>query len=157
MVGACFKVQTGDIEEAPAWDALPCFKTSVEGDDVSVEINSLGIPTFYVSILIIDDVKKSRRPPTRVTTSQKSSAPHVVIVGGGASGCGVADNLRSLGFTGKITIISSEPYPPIDRTKLSKALITDASKILLRTDAILKDLDISLKHDKVVKVDTSSK
>ena len=42
MVGACFKVQTGDIEEAPAWDALPCFKTSVEGNDVSVEINNLG-------------------------------------------------------------------------------------------------------------------
>ena len=157
MVGACFKVQTGDIEEAPAWDALPCFKTSVEGNDISVEINSLGTLMFYASILIIDDVKNSRRPPTRVTTSQLSSSPHVVIVGGGASGCGVADNLRSLGFTGKITIISSEPYPPIDRTKLSKALITDASKILLRTDAILKDLDITLKHDKVVKVDTSSK
>jgi nitrite reductase/ring-hydroxylating ferredoxin subunit len=44
IIGACFKVQTGDIEEAPAWDALPCFKTSIEGDEVSVEINNLGIP-----------------------------------------------------------------------------------------------------------------
>jgi len=40
--GACFRVQTGDIEEAPAWDALPCFKTSVDGNDVSVEIDNLG-------------------------------------------------------------------------------------------------------------------
>lgn len=107
--------------------------------------------------MYVDDVKNSRRAPTRVTTSQEASTPHVVVVGGGASGCGVADNLRSLGFGGKITIISSEPYPPIDRTKLSKALITDASKILLRTESMLQDLDIALKHDKVVKVDTSSK
>lgn len=156
MVGACFKVQTGDIEEAPAWDALPCFKTTVEGNDVSVEINNLGTLSVDSTILMLDDVKNSRRAPTRVTTSEESSSPHVVVVGGGASGCGVADNLRSLGFTGKITIISSEPYPPIDRTKLSKALITDSSKILLRTDAILKDLHITLKHDKIVKVDTSS-
>jgi len=41
-VGACFKVQTGDIEEAPAWDALPCFKTTIDGNDISVEINDLG-------------------------------------------------------------------------------------------------------------------
>lgn len=54
-------------------------------------------------------------------------------------------------------MLSSEPYPPIDRTKLSKALITDASKILLRTDEILKDLDINLRHTKVTKVDTNSK
>jgi NADPH-dependent 2,4-dienoyl-CoA reductase/sulfur reductase-like enzyme len=80
-----------------------------------------------------------------------------VIVGGGASGCGVADGLRSLGFSGKVTILSSEPHPPIDRTKLSKALITDASKILLRTKEILQQLDIGLKHAKVTKVDINAK
>jgi len=42
ILGACFNVKSGDIEEAPAWDALPCFKTSVDGNDVSVEINNLG-------------------------------------------------------------------------------------------------------------------
>jgi NADPH-dependent 2,4-dienoyl-CoA reductase/sulfur reductase-like enzyme len=102
-------------------------------------------------------VKRSRRAPTRATTSESSPVPHVVIVGGGASGCGAADNLRSLGFSGKVTMISSEPYPPIDRTKLSKALITDASKILLRTDEILQQLDIGLKHAKVTKVDVNTK
>jgi apoptosis-inducing factor 3 len=42
MIGACFKIQTGDIEEAPAQDALPCFKTTIDGNDVSIEINNLG-------------------------------------------------------------------------------------------------------------------
>ena len=86
-----------------------------------------------------------------------ASSPHVVIVGGGASGLGVADNLRTLSFTGKITILSSEPYAPIDRTKLSKSLITDPSKILLRTNGILKDLDIDLKYTKITKVDVKLK
>jgi NAD(P)H-nitrite reductase large subunit len=80
-----------------------------------------------------------------------------VIVGGGASGLAAADNLRSLDFNGKITILTSEPYPPIDRTKLSKALITNASSILLRTNEVLKDLEIGLKHTKVTKVDVKSK
>jgi NADPH-dependent 2,4-dienoyl-CoA reductase/sulfur reductase-like enzyme len=102
-------------------------------------------------------VKNSRRAPSRATTKESTPFPHVVIVGGGASGMGVADTLRTLGFSGKITMLSSEPYAPIDRTKLSKALITDSSKILLRTDDILKDLDIELKHTKVTKVDVKAK
>jgi len=36
-------VKSGDIEEAPALDALPCFKTTIDGDDVAVEINDLSI------------------------------------------------------------------------------------------------------------------
>jgi NAD(P)H-nitrite reductase large subunit len=114
-------------------------------------------PPCHLLLIYTDDVKSSRRAPSRITTSESSSVPHVVIVGGGASGLGVADHLRSLGFTGKITILSSEPYPPIDRTKLSKALITDSSKILLRTNEVLEQLDIGLKHTKVTKVDTGSK
>ena len=54
-------------------------------------------------------------------------------------------------------MFSSEPYAPIDRTKLSKALVTDSSKILLRTPEMLKDLDIELKHVKVTKVDSKGK
>jgi len=155
-IGACFKVQSGDIEEAPAWDALPCFKTTIDGNDISVEINNLGTNS-KAPLLIVDEVKSSRRTPSRLSSVASTPSPHVVIVGGGASGLGAADNLRTLGFTGKITIFSSEPYAPIDRTKLSKALITDSSKILLRTPEMLKDLDIELKHTKVTKVDSKGK
>lgn len=54
-IGACFKIETGDIEEAPAWDALPCFKTSIDGNDVSVEINNLGIASLssYFSFIYL--------------------------------------------------------------------------------------------------------
>jgi NADPH-dependent glutamate synthase beta subunit-like oxidoreductase len=156
MAGACFKIQTGDIEEAPAWDALPCFKTSIDGNDVSVEINDLGMLQSSI-VLMSDDLKRSRRLPAPVSKVPSTASPHIVIVGGGASGLSAADNLRSLGFAGKVTIFSNEPHPPIDRTKLSKTLITDPSKILLRTNEILKDLDIDLKHTRVIKVDVKSK
>ena len=42
------------------------------------------------------------------------------------------------GYPGTITILTKEPYAPIDRTKLSKALITDASKLEYRSPAELK-------------------
>ena len=45
---------------------------------------------------------------------------------------GTVQALREQGFKGAITIVSSEPNLPIDRTKLSKALIADESKIQLR-------------------------
>lgn len=116
-------------------------------------------PRFPLSttVLIVDDVKNSRRAPSRAAQGASDSSPHVVIVGGGASGLGAADNLRSLGFKGKITLLSSEPYPPIDRTKLSKALITDASKVALRTSEALKDLDIELVEVEVTGVDTQAR
>jgi len=46
--------------------------------------------------------------------------------------------LREHGFPGPITILSKENHTPIDRTKLSKALITDPAKIEWRTAADLK-------------------
>jgi NADPH-dependent 2,4-dienoyl-CoA reductase/sulfur reductase-like enzyme len=119
--------------------------------------STISVSNFYGIKLIVDEVKNSRRAPTRVNQVASIPSSHVVIVGGGASGLGAADNLRSLGFPGKVTIYSSEPYPPIDRTRLSKALITDSSKILLRAKERLEDLDIDLKHSKVTKVDVKSK
>jgi apoptosis-inducing factor 3 len=42
------------------------------------------------------------------------------------------------GFRGPITVLSKETYAPIDRTKLSKALVTDPSKLEWRSPADLK-------------------
>lgn len=52
----------------------------------------------------------------------------VVIVGGGQAGPECAAELRMLGFTGAVTILSEEPYHPYSRPPLSKAyLLGDAS------------------------------
>ena len=43
------------------------------------------------------------------------------------------------GYNGAITVLSKEAYAPIDRTKLSKALVTDASKLEWRSAAELQN------------------
>jgi NADPH-dependent 2,4-dienoyl-CoA reductase/sulfur reductase-like enzyme len=54
-------------------------------------------------------------------------------------------------------MISSEGYLPIDRTKLSKALIPDHSKIALRDEEWFKSADIATVMDEVTSVDFSAK
>jgi apoptosis-inducing factor 3 len=62
----------------------------------------------------------------------------VVIVGGGSGAFHAVESLREHGFKGPITMLTKERYAPIDRTKLSKALVTDASKLEWRNAADLR-------------------
>lgn len=144
--GACFNLcQNGDIEDAPAWDALPTFKTIVRDNDI------------YVCLPDINILKSGRRPPI-FAKSNATADSHVVIVGGGASGYSTAECLRTYGFNGKITVISKENYYPIDRTKLSKALITDPSEIEIRGQADIAKLGIDfIKNTTVSSIDTYNK
>jgi NADPH-dependent 2,4-dienoyl-CoA reductase/sulfur reductase-like enzyme len=50
----------------------------------------------------------------------------------GSGGIGCIEGLREKGFKGRITVLSKESYLPIDRTKLSKALIPDETKVQWR-------------------------
>jgi 3-phenylpropionate/trans-cinnamate dioxygenase ferredoxin reductase component len=48
----------------------------------------------------------------------------VVIVGASLAGLRAAEALRLAGFTGSLTLIGDEPYPPYDRPPLSKTVLT---------------------------------
>ena len=48
----------------------------------------------------------------------------VVIVGASLAGLRAAEALRLNGFTGSLTLIGDEPYPPYDRPPLSKTVLT---------------------------------
>ena len=45
--------------------------------------------------------------------------------------------------------MSSEPYLPIDRTKLSKSFMEDPSKQALRDESFFEELDVTVKFDMV--------
>ena len=70
---------------------------------------------------------------------------------------GAAQALREQSFKGEITLLSIEPNLPIDRTKLSKALIADASKVELRPQDWFKAADIKVASEEVTGVDLDGK
>lgn len=125
--GACFSVCTGDIEDAPAPAAIHSFKAEV----VDGKINVTADPSLTLK-------SNTSRSPKLLSTGAAGSGKSVVIIGGGSATFYAIESLREHGYSGNITVLSKEKHPPIDRTKLSKALITDSSKLEWRTAADLK-------------------
>ncbi|RKP34046.1 hypothetical protein BJ085DRAFT_10803, partial [Dimargaris cristalligena] len=152
--GACFNIKTGDIEDAPALDPLRSFPVHVEQDEVYIEADE-------------EDLKANRGHPYSIPTcsgrpdqgtNANPSAPGVVIVGGGAGGLAAADALRQHHYTGPISILSQEPYAPIDRPKLSKVFAPPHSAIELRTAAQLVAMDVTVHEGvTVIGVDPQNK
>lgn len=79
------------------------------------------------------------------------------LVDSGSGTFGVVQQLRISGYKGAITIIGHEPNLPIDRTKLSKALIPDAEKIHLRKREWYSEASVELVADTVTSIDFTQK
>ncbi|KZT29687.1 hypothetical protein NEOLEDRAFT_1153617 [Neolentinus lepideus HHB14362 ss-1] len=151
--GACFNVRTGDIEDAPAPDAIHAFNTHLSDGKIFVTADPARVTPAAKS-----------RPPKLLASGFEGiaggTAKHgVLIVGGGSGGFQTVESLREHGYKGPITMISKEPHAPIDRTKLSKALVTDASKLEWRSPADLKiKYGLSMRTGtEVTAVDTAAK
>lgn len=129
--GACFNISTGDVEDAPALDGLAKFKVEEKNGAVYI--------TGEESVIKAGRRVVSLKPKTKI-----SSQEHTVIVGAGSGAQGAIEELRIGGYTGKITVIGREPYLPIDRTKLSKALITDLKAIQWRSAEFYKEGDVDM-------------
>ncbi|KAF6789391.1 monodehydroascorbate reductase [Colletotrichum sojae] len=143
--GACFNAKTGDVEEAPALDALPVFKVTERDGGVYISGNEATI-------------KAGRRKPNfKCNTSGGASDGGVVVVGGGSGALGAIEGLRNGGYQGPLTVISSEGYLPIDRTKLSKALLTDVETLQWRDRAWYESGSVAWLDDTVTDVDFSDR
>ena len=101
---ACFDVRTGDCEEAPAFDSLPRFEVTIDGDEI---------------LLHLPEKMPDRRTPP-MSPRDPADERVFVILGGGAAGYMAAQTLREDGFTGRVLLISREDRPPYDRPNLSK-------------------------------------
>jgi apoptosis-inducing factor 3 len=139
--GACFNACTGDIEDAPGLNNLSSFKVEEEGS------------ALFITPPESEDVTASKEPPAFASSK---SGKGVVIVGGGAGAAHAVEELREAGYRGRIRVVSSEPYLPIDRTKLSKALIADSSKIALRSAEFYEKLGVEFLLGQVSSVTLSS-
>ncbi|SPO07119.1 related to putidaredoxin reductase [Cephalotrichum gorgonifer] len=141
--GACFSAKTGDVEDAPALDALPVFKVSerdgavyITGDEATIK-SGKSKPSFRC----------------RVASRSKPQEHKVVVVGGGSGALGVVEGLRENGYDGALAVISSEGYLPVDRPKLSKALTTDPDKIAWRDEGWYESAAVDMIADEVTGVD----
>jgi 3-phenylpropionate/trans-cinnamate dioxygenase ferredoxin reductase component len=73
--------------------------------------------------------------------SEMIAPEHIVIVGASLAGLRAAETLRREGFTGRLTLIGDEPYPPYDRPTLSKQVLAGRLPIEHTTLAPLEKLN----------------
>ncbi|KAG8790155.1 hypothetical protein FRC17_009002, partial [Serendipita sp. 399] len=129
--GACFNACTGDIEDAPALFGIHSFQTSIDNGRICVTAD----PKYTKK-----DDNLVRQPNfAAVLDLNREESSGVVIVGGGSGAMHAIESLRENGYKDPITVLSKEDYPPIDRTKLSKALPTQVQKVALHSAEELRD------------------
>lgn len=142
--GACFSLETGDIEDFPGLDSLPKYDVSVANGEVKVHFTS----------------NAAKRVKSMCKHDPDKSNECVVVIGGGAAGQECVETLRNRKnpFVGRIIMITLEGSRPYDRIKLSKALTSTAEDLALRPVEFYKDADIEvLTSTEAVGVDTENK
>ncbi|GAA5938748.1 uncharacterized protein JCM15063_004857 [Sporobolomyces koalae] len=138
--GACFNVcKNGDLEDAPGIDSLQSFKVEVDGSSVYVHAPA--------EEKALNAYRQPGGPKISIGETEASKPSSVLIIGGGPGAAHAVEGLREEGFKGTIKVISKEPHLPVDRTKISKALIADPSKIALRDADFYKKLSIEFVLD----------
>jgi NADPH-dependent 2,4-dienoyl-CoA reductase/sulfur reductase-like enzyme/nitrite reductase/ring-hydroxylating ferredoxin subunit len=96
---ACFDLRTGATLRAPALDPVGRWEVAVENGKAFV---------------------RAKLDPLQLRPRAQTDALRIVIVGGGAAGLACANELRRLGHSGPITMLSADRDPPVDRPNLSK-------------------------------------
>ncbi|KAL2717178.1 apoptosis-inducing factor 3 isoform X2 [Vespula squamosa] len=130
--GACFNITTGDIEDYPGLDSLPCYKVTVdEAGLVHVQAK-------------VKDLEINKRVKDMCEYDVKNSKI-ALIIGGGPAAATCAESLRQEGFTGKIILICKEKVLPYDRVKVSKVMNFDVNKFSLRQPSFYNDHNIETK------------
>lgn len=127
---ACFDLASGEALTAPALSPLDCWQVEERGGKIVVGAK--------------------RQPAARAKSP--SSSERIAIVGGGAAGFAAAEMLRRRGFSGSITLLSSDDAAPVDRPNLSKDYLAGSAPeewVPLRGDDWYKEngIDLRLKTD----------
>jgi NADPH-dependent 2,4-dienoyl-CoA reductase/sulfur reductase-like enzyme/nitrite reductase/ring-hydroxylating ferredoxin subunit len=135
---ACFNIMTGDLQEPPAFDALPSYEVRIANDEVIVRVPE-GAP--------------DRRTPQMAKRDTKDERLFV-IVGGGAAGYAAAQTLREDGFAGRLVLITRENRLPYDRPNLSKEYLRGKAEpawLPLRSEDFFAEHDIEVIRGREIK------
>lgn len=104
------------------------------------------------------------RALTRLSSSERKSFSYLATArnlsdryNSGSGAVGAIEGLRAGGYTGAMTVISAESNLPYDRTKLSKALMTDGSALAWRTADYYKEASVDFVFGTASAVDFANK
>lgn len=140
--GASFNIETGLTDLYPSLDSL--IKYEIKESNGELEV-------------YLPKDMKSKRVNSMAKRDPNDKSVYV-IVGGGPAALACAENLRQMDYTGRIIIITEENAVPYDRTHLSKWMVPNIDKIVLRNDSFLREYDIEvMKNSKVSSIDTKEK
>ena len=106
---ARFDLHSGECLAAPAFAALQRWHAELTDGVVHVRKHD----------------ETSTNQPSRVDTA--SHPQRIVIVGAGAAGFAAAQRLRTLGFSGSISLLSADTDAPYDRPNLSKDYLSGSA------------------------------
>ncbi|KAG7237391.1 hypothetical protein INR49_032436 [Caranx melampygus] len=127
--GSCFNVLTGDLEEYPGMDCLPCHKTLRQ----EKRIKNMGAAVPGVTHTVL-------------------------LLGGGAASLICAETLRQENFGGRIIMVSRDELLPYDKTRLSKVMNVESDSIVLRRMEFFHKTDIEVwLRKEALSVDTDKK
>ncbi|XP_037604283.1 apoptosis-inducing factor 3 [Sebastes umbrosus] len=142
--GACFNVHTGDLEEFPGMDCLPCHKVKVQNNKVYVSVNKK----------TLSEEKRVKRMGAAVPGVTHT----ILLLGGGAASLICAETLRQENFGGRIIMVTRDELLPYDKTRLSKVMNVESDTILLRRMEFFHEHDIEVwLRKEVVSVETDKK
>uniref|UniRef100_A0A3B3W202 Apoptosis inducing factor mitochondria associated 5 n=1 Tax=Poecilia latipinna TaxID=48699 RepID=A0A3B3W202_9TELE len=140
--GSCFNALTGDLEEFPGIDSLPCHKVQTGR---------------YASLSI--DVKNKRFVLQRMGAAVPGVNHTVLLLGGGAASLICAETLRQENYGGRIIMASRDDLLPYDKTRLSKVMnVLSGDTIVLRKKEFFQQYNIEVWLQKeALSVDTEKK
>jgi len=84
----------------------------------------------------------------------------IVIIGAGQAGAQAVASLRAEGYSGAITLVGDEPFPPYQRPPLSKAYLKGegrADSLMFRPDKFYRDQNVELIGDRAVAIDRGAR
>ncbi|XP_077961382.1 apoptosis-inducing factor 3 isoform X1 [Gasterosteus aculeatus] len=142
--GACFNIHTGDLEEYPGMDCLPCHKVKIQNNKVYVSVNKKTL--------------KQEKRVKRMGAAVAGVTHTVLLLGGGAASLICAETLRQENFGGRIIMVTRDDLLPYDKTRLSKVMNVENDSILLRRSEFFyqHDIEVWLRKE-AVSVDTDMK
>lgn len=143
---AYFNITTGDQQEPPGLDSLPCYQVRVEGENV---------------IVSIPEKASGSRTPAMAEYNSNIDGRTFVILGAGAAGAHAAETLRTAGYQGRIIMVTNDDQLPYDRTWLSKDYFigqVSREQVPLRSPEFYKDHNIEVMLSKqAIGVDAKAK